>query len=247
MAVTTDLSVPPPLQQLRDEGPVALFLDFDGTLVEIAPTHDSIAVPGDLAGRLEQLSDQCGGRCALVSGRSLEDLQTHLGVVNVARAGSHGASRVLADGQRIGEEPGRLDAAIYEELQEFAEGGPLEIEVKQHGAAIHYRAAPASEPAALAVASDIAERHGLALKRGKCVVELVRPGADKGGAVRAFMELPPFHGALPIFIGDDVTDEDGFKAAAEMGGFGIVVGERTETLAGYRLETVPDVYAWLTL
>ena len=93
----------------------------------------------------------------------------------------------------------------------------------------------------------IAAREGLAVKTGKCVVELVHEGADKGGAVRAFMEQPPFAGARPVFIGDDVTDEDGFAGCTQAGGFGVLVGDERETAAEFRLADVDAVYDWLEL
>jgi trehalose 6-phosphate phosphatase len=94
---------------------------------------------------------------------------------------------------------------------------------------------------------DLAARHGLAVKRGKFVAELVRPGADKGAAVRAFMSAPPFAGAMPVFVGDDVTDEDGFAEAMRHGGLAITVGPRDSRLAAYGLADPSAVHHWLGL
>ena len=247
MAVFPDLAQPPGLAGLRSGRPVALFLDFDGTLVEIAPTPDAIVVPPGLAGQLERLDAALGGRLALVSGRALDNIAQHLGSPAIARAGSHGASCLLADGTRLGAEPQALPAVVLDSLAAFCGDHELEFERKQHGAAIHYRSSPELEARARGFATGLAEEHALATKFGKCVVELVRPGAGKAGAVQAFMAQAPFTGALPVFVGDDVTDEDGFRAVAELGGFGIKVGEGSETLAQYGLQSVAEVHAWLEL
>lgn len=241
------LAPPPPLSQLCEGRPHALFLDFDGTLIEIASGPDAIVVPGDLPERFDALAARLDGRLALVSGRGLDNIAQHIGPLNIARAGSHGADRLLADGSCLGVQPMPLDAAVIAALQAVSEKYDALLERKAHGAALHYRANPDSGPAIEAAASRIASDHGLAAKSGKCVVELVRPGADKGGAVRAFMDVAPFAGSTPVFIGDDVTDEDGFAAAADLGGFGIAVGERPSHNAQYTLSTVKDVHQWLSL
>ncbi len=121
------------------------------------------------------------------------------------------------------------------------------MEGKPHGVALHYRANPSLEDHGLAFAEKLAETSGLAVKRGKCVIEFVQPGADKGAAVRAYMTHVAFMGAFPIFIGDDVTDEDGFAAVDEFGGVGILVGDRQTTLAQWHLEGPQQVHEWLGL
>ncbi|HEX7711024.1 MAG TPA: trehalose-phosphatase [Sphingomonadaceae bacterium] len=248
MARTADPGPPPSLAELQASGPVALFLDFDGTLVEIAPTPETILVPAGLAGRLESLSHRLGGRLALVSGRSTANIAAHLGTLAVARAGSHGVERVNAQGRPIGPDPAPLPAELANAMRSFAAGHPgVEYEAKSLGAALHYRAAPQHEHAAITFAERQAVSHGLWVKLGKCVVELVNRGVDKASAVRAFMAEEPFAGALPVFIGDDVTDEDGFRAARELGGFGIVVGARDGTLARHCLECPAKVHEWLRL
>lgn len=241
------LPPPPPLSQLCEAGPHALFLDFDGTLIEIASGPDAIVVPSDLPQRFDALAARLDGRLALVSGRGLDNIAQHIDPLNIARAGSHGADRLLADGSYLGESPQALAAETLEALRVISQDHNALLERKAHGAALHYRANPDSGPVIEAVASRIAKDHGLDAKSGKCVVELVRPGADKGGAVRAFMDIAPFAGSTPIFIGDDVTDEDGFAAAADLGGFGIAVGERPSHNAQYTLSTVKDVHQWLSL
>ena len=238
-------NLPPP--PALDDGALALFLDFDGTLVDIAPTPDGIFVPPGLADALHGLRDRLEGRLALVSGRSLEDLERHLGPLAIARAGSHGADCRLADGRVLGDAAHGLDAHVLDEIAQFAAARGFDLEHKTHGAALHYRANPGLEDAGLAFAGELAERHSLTVKRGKCVIELVQRGADKAAAVNRFMAVAPFAGAVPVFVGDDVTDEDGMRAASALGGFGIAVGERQNDFARYFLETTAAVQHWLGL
>jgi trehalose 6-phosphate phosphatase len=248
MVRSPELGEPPSLAALQAAGPVAVFLDFDGTLVEIAPTPAEIAVPEGLAARLEVLARRLDGRLALVSGRSTANIAAHLGTPAIARAGSHGIERVTADGARFGEEPAPLSPAIDDAMRIFAGAHRgIEYEAKKHGAALHFRAVPELEHAAVAFAERQAVLHGLWVKPGKFVIELVNQGADKAGAVRAFMGEEPFAGAMPVFVGDDVTDEDGFRAAGELGGFGVVVGARGGTLARYCLDSPAKVLEWLEL
>ena len=247
MASPTSLPSPPGLADLLGQGPVSLFVDFDGTLVGIAPTPDAITVPTDLNQRLISLRDRLAGRLALVSGRSLDDLQSHLGTLEIARAGSHGASRFRADGSRLGQAPQGLPDDAVAELRSFAETHGLLYEEKSHGGALHFRSRPDLSEAAIDHAEAVAHRHGLELTSGKAVAELVRPGANKGAALEAFMGIQPFSGSIPVFIGDDVTDEHGMAAAIEFSGFGIAVGERPSKAARYHLEDVAAVHNWLDL
>lgn len=238
---------PPNLSALLERGPVALFLDFDGTLVDLAPTPDGIHVPGDLSSRLHALSERLEGRLALVSGRAIVDLEKHLGALKLARAGSHGSDMRLSDGRALGEAPRGLSDSALAEIASFAKEEGFALEDKPHGAALHCRSNPEIEQIGLEFASRIASREGLNVKRGKCVIELVGSGANKGSAVRALMEVAPFAGADPVFIGDDLTDEDGFAASAELGGFGVLVGERIGSAAKFSLGTPAAVHHWLGL
>ena len=242
------LAAPPPLSDLGSGRPVALFLDFDGTLVDIADRPDEIVVPSHLARRIEQLARLMNGRLALISGRALGDLAAHLGPVAIYRAGSHGIERLGPDGAPFGDAPEPFPYAARRTIAAFATRHPaIELEEKTYGVALHFRAQPDLESDAVAFARGITEHGELRLKRGKCVVEVVRDGADKAGAVRAFMDVAPFAGAVPVFIGDDVTDEDGFRAASELGGCGILVGEPRETRASFILADPAAVHSWLRL
>ena len=242
-----DLPPPPPLTDLTTQQLTALFVDFDGTLVELAPKPDAIVVGERLAAKLTVLADSLKGRLALVSGRAIADLERHLGPLSLARAGSHGSDCRMASGTVLGAAPAGLPADVLEQVADFAAENGFDVEDKPHGAALHFRSDPALEPQGLAFAQTVAAAHALDVKRGKCVIELVERGANKGSAVAAFMAEPPFAGALPVFLGDDVTDEDGFAKCVQMGGFGILVGEPRQTAAKYRLASVAAVHHWLGL
>jgi trehalose 6-phosphate phosphatase len=247
MATAVDLPIPLALGELLAAGPVALFLDFDGTLIEIAAVPDAIDVPAGFGATLARLSGRVGGRLALVSGRSIADLERYLGPLALACAGSHGAAMRDPDGTWLGDQPSALDAAIIGEVSAFAEASGATYEPKDHGAALHSRAAPHLEERCALFMDALAARHGLTVKRGKFVAELVRAGVDKGAAVRAFMAEAPFAGARPIFIGDDMTDEDGFAAVREYDGLAITVGPRDSRLAAFGLADPSAVRDWLGL
>lgn len=241
------LGKPASLSDICRKQPVALFVDFDGTIVEIAAGPDDICVPPNLAQALEVLAARIDNRLAVISGRSLSDIERHLGAPVIARAGSHGAELVSSDGCLLGPKPLELPREAHNALAEYAHKEGLRFEAKTHGGALHYRSQPERGNDALNFATDVSDSYGLAIKTGKCVVEVVQKGANKGNAVRAFMQTAAFAGATPIFIGDDVTDEDGFTACKKFGGFGICVGNRDGTAAEYSLPNVEGVYEWLEL
>jgi trehalose 6-phosphate phosphatase len=240
-----DPDLVPPISLL--EG-AALFLDFDGTLVELAETPDTIRVSPSLSPLLQRLSEKLGGRLAIVSGRAIQDLERHLLGSGLAMSGSHGLELRLRDGSRVPlAVPRSLDHA-RERVALYAGSIPgLLVEEKPFGIALHYRKAPDRERDVHAFMADLAAESGLSLLSGKMVAELRPAGADKGDAVRALMAEPDFAGARPLFVGDDVTDEDAFRAADEMGGAGILVGPRRATIARWRLDDVASVEHWLEL
>jgi trehalose 6-phosphate phosphatase len=234
---------PPPPPRL--EG-AALFLDFDGTLVELADSPEAIRVPGDLQFLLGRLCEALGKRVAVISGRSIADLDRHLAGTGLAMSGSHGLELRF---------PGRAEATVApppglesarQAMRRFAEADPgLLVEEKPASIALHYRLAPERADEAREFLGDLARRTGLTVQPGKMVMELRPAGADKGDALRKMMTEPPFAGARPWFVGDDLTDEDAFAAAAELGGAGVLVGSARETAAKWRLGGVAAVAAWL--
>ena len=238
--LTSDLPSPP--VPAPDD---SLFLDFDGTLVAIAVTPDAIRVEPGLPELLDRLAAAMPGRVALVSGRSIAQLDGFLATPHLAVAGSHGAEhRTPGAGHVVPPRSPALTAAAAE-LARFAEQHDLVFENKSFGAALHYRERPVHEAAAKSLAARIAATHGLTLQHGKMMVEVRLPG-DKGSAIRTLAADGAMAGTTPWFLGDDVTDEDGFVAAAELGGAGILVGPARPTAARYRLDDVSAVHRWLT-
>lgn len=247
MASSETLPAPPSLAELAEAGAVALFLDFDGTLVDLAPTPDSISPVADLSRRLGNLTKRLQGRVALISGRAIADIERHIGPVPVAAAGSHGSDIRGVDGRGLGQKPGDFPEAIEAQMRDFAQRNAIDYETKPHGGALHYRSNPEAGDAVIAYATKLAEEHGWKAQGGKFVVELVKGDSDKGSAVRTLMAVEPFKGALPVFLGDDLTDEAGFAACIEAGGHGILVSDREGSKAGYRLPDVASVHQWLDL
>lgn len=245
MPSVSALSAPPALGSLSERA--ALFLDFDGTLVDLASGPDAIVPAQGLSQRLKALADRLDGRCALVSGRAIDDIERHIGTVEVAIAGSHGTDIRSASGEALGEGAKSLPAEIETALRTFAMDYGVDYEHKTHGGALHYRSNPARGEQAVAFAKELADKHGWKAQSGKCVVEIVANGGDKGGAVKTFMTTDVFRGTRPFFIGDDLTDEAGFAACEKLGGAGILVGERSETGAQYHLPDVSSVHQWLEI
>jgi trehalose 6-phosphate phosphatase len=237
--------LPPPPPDLLDGA--ALFLDFDGTLVELADTPDGISVPTALGPMLERLKRKLNGRIAIISGRSLADLESHLPLHGIAFSGSHGLELQMADGTRLPlSVPLGLDDAC-EAVEAFAltENGDLLVERKPAGIALHYRLAPGEADRADAFMAGLARKTGFALQRGAMVIELRAHGATKGDALKAFMTEPAFAHARPVFVGDDLTDEHGFAEAASLGVAVVLVGSPRDTAARYGLESVKAVADWL--
>lgn len=225
---------------------MALFLDLDGVLAPLADTPDAVLANPRRTEALRALDAALDGRLAVVSGRTLVEIDRIAGGAAPAAAGVHGLVRRRRDGSVVRIEASERVAEATEAFRGFAAERPgVVVEDKTVSAGLHFRGAPAAEADALALAHALAERTGLVAQPGKLVVELKTPGADKGTAVAAFMAEAPFRGAMPIMVGDDLTDEAGFRAAEALGGFGILVGDPRETAARHGLPDVADVLTWL--
>ena len=234
---------PPPPALLTD---ASLFLDFDGTLVEIAGTPDGVVVGEDVAPLLTRLGNVLRGGVAIVSGRPVHEVRALVAPAALAIAGSHGLEIAAVDGSIAApDRPAALDSAL-DSARAFADAHPgTLVEDKPFGVGLHYRGAPETGPAVTALADELAATHELHVQHGQMVVELRLPGRDKGAAVEWLMREPLRQRTVPLFVGDDVTDEAGFAAAAALGGAGVLVGAARDTAATYRVDGVADVLAWL--
>lgn len=242
-ARAADFTLPTP--PVRAEG-VALFLDMDGVLAPMAPTPDAVGPVVRRTEVLKAVEARLNGRVAIVSGRTIVEIDRISGDALTAASGVHGLERRRTDGSI---ERGAADAGVAEALDaftHFAAARPgMIVEDKGVSAGLHYRQAPDQADEAVALAQRLQIETGLTLQPGHMVLELKTPGADKGTAVTAFMREAPFAGATPIMLGDDLTDEYGFEAAAALGGYGVLVGPARQTAAQYRLDDVDAVLNWL--
>jgi trehalose 6-phosphate phosphatase len=218
----------------------ALMLDMDGTLIDMAPTPDAVIVQSGLPEVLATLRDALDGALAIVTGRPIETVDRLFGNAPGAVAGEHGGAFRHITGGEIE----RLDlpsppASWLETAESLVQAFPgALLERKARGFALHYRQAPrAKDPFHQALTEMLATRLSFELHPAHMLWEVRPQGADKGGAVLALMRRPPFQGRLPIFIGDDVTDEDGMRESRKLGG------------AGYRVDQIfgdpQGVRTWL--
>ncbi len=226
----------------------SLFLDFDGTLVDLIDRPDEVTADPELRTLLLHLHDFLEERLAIVSGRSLEQLDVILGPLaqTLTLSGSHGSEHRWRGIEAQPRRPATLDVAGTR-FREFAKrhDGML-VEEKSFGVALHFRGCPDAEGDALRIAFDTASELDLHLQAGKMVVELRIPGGGKDIAVRRLLDRPPMLETRPVFIGDDLTDEPAFEMAAQLGGAGILTGPPREgSHAAYRLEDATAVRAWL--
>lgn len=240
-AEAAPLSVPPP-RLIRP----ALFLDLDGVLAPLAPTPDAVMPDPRRTAVLRSLADRLGGRVAIVSGRTIAEIDRIAEAVTAPASGVHGLERRRADGAVLRADASRGVRAAIAAFEDFARTRPgVIVEDKAVAAGLHYRGAPDAAPAAEALTRRLAAETGLSLQPGNMVIELKTPGASKGTAITAFMAEAPFHGATPVMLGDDLTDEDGFQAAQALGGFGVLVGPPRPTAARFGLPDVDAVLDWL--
>lgn len=222
----------------------ALFLDFDGTLAELAPQPEAVRVASDLVSSLATLYELLGGALAIVSGRRLGDIDHFLAPLGLPAACEHGAQHRHADGRLTGMTPD-LAPALEAAHALAARHAGLRVEQKVAAVALHYRHAPALESLCRMVLSDVVKHMpGLELLEGKCVLEIKPAGVNKGQAIEVFMAEPPFTGRQPWFAGDDVTDEAGFDVVQRLGGHGLKVGPGP-SLAQHRCDSPQALREWL--
>ena len=224
---------------------MALFLDFDGTLVELAARPDAIIIPPPLIGTLAALYLRLGGALALVSGRRLPDLDQFLSPLQLPAAGEHGGQRRSAEGLLMSAPAPDLDAVLQAAQALVRDYPALQLERKTLALSLHYRQAPQLESLCQqTLRQALARSPELELLQGKCVIDVKLAGVSKGTAITDFMAEAPFAGRLPVFAGDDVTDEAGFEQVQRLGGYTIKVGAGP-TRAQYRCASVAELASWL--
>ena len=226
----------PPLPELQR---TALLLDLDGTLLDIAPEPDLVVVPPGLIDTLRTLRDRLGGALAVITGRPIETIDHLLHDAPHAVAGEHGGAVRHAPDEQVERppQPAVPDEWLVEvERLVRAHAGAL-LEKKAHGFTLHYRAVPDAGPAFQAGLQTLLRGSEFELLSGKMMWEVRPNGIDKGNALRALMARAPFAGRVPVFIGDDKTDEAAIEVAGAMGGVGLRVHDAFGEPA--------DVRAWL--
>ena len=225
----------------------ALFIDIDGTLLPIADHPDEVRADASLLAELDQVRVALGGALAILSGRTLADLDSLLAPLVLPAAGVHGVERRRADGTIV---PARVEARILDdaraELGSIVRDDPrLRLEDKSVALAVHYRNAPDRMGELCATMARLVARldHRYHIQPGLAVLELKPMGEDKGSALKAFMAEGAFRNRVPVAIGDDITDLDAFRVAEAAGGMTITVGER---IGGqWRVADPPALRQWL--
>jgi trehalose 6-phosphate phosphatase len=224
----------------------AIFVDFDGTLVDIAPRPELVRVEPRVRHLLESLSGQFDDAVAVVTGRPLDVVDGFLAPLKLAVAAEHGSVRRDASGRVHTDEGGAeaVEAAAARLAPLVAANPGLLLERKLASVALHYRQRPElAAQCQAAVEEAVANADGLVILPGKMVFELKPTGIDKGVAVRAFLAEAPFEGRVPIYMGDDVTDEHAFAAVNALGGITIKIDDG-DTQAQYRTDRA-GLFAWL--
>jgi trehalose 6-phosphate phosphatase len=221
----------------------ALFLDLDGTLCGYRDDPDDVALTPRLRGLLDRLAQRLQGAVCILSGRSAADLDRLLAGLPLARIAEHGGAGTAL---RNADYRAQLDA-VEAALRTIAAANPgAWVERKPSSCVLHYRAAADRAECLDRVVSPLLPAHPeLRLLRGLFVYEFAARGSDKGTALTAQMQCAPFAGRVPVAVGDDVTDEDAFAAAAALQGFGIAVGPRISATARFRLADADAVADWI--
>ncbi len=233
----------------HDMNRLAILLDVDGTLLDIAPTPREVVVPHSLTQTLARLRDRLGGALALVSGRPIAELDEFFAPLRLPAIGGHGAEmRPVADGVTLSGRAAPLDPLFRQRLKDIAALHPgVLVEDKGYSLALHYRLVPKQ---GLALVHDVKHAYeawadpSFELLTGKAVLEIKYAAFNKGSAVRDLMTYPPFTGRAPIFVGDDRTDEDAFAVVPEFSGHAMSVGRKLPGIDDH-FKSPDDVRRWL--
>ncbi len=224
----------------------ALFLDFDGTLTELASRPEAVRIASGLIPTLASLHAHLGGALAIVTGRPEVDIDGFLAPLRLPLASEHGAQYRLHDTSHPAVAPPDLTPVLQAAYDLVQRHPGLLVEPKRASVALHYRLAPHMETRCLdTLLRAMQGMEGVELLRGKFVFEVKPRGVHKGQAIMDFMTQSPFAGRMPVFVGDDVTDESAFAAVQALGGWGIKVGEGP-TMAQYRCMTPAALRGWLS-
>jgi trehalose 6-phosphate phosphatase len=218
-----------------DPKTIAILLDVDGTMIEIGPSPFEVYVSDGLRASLSKLFELTGGALALVSGRPIRDLDMLFAPLKLPSVGGHGAEMRI-EGEEVISGVKRFPASLRRQLAQAAKLDPgIEVEDKGYSLALHYRKAPQHQEWLLRQIAGCCKAYPdepSEVMTGKAMFEVKRPAVNKGESVRQLMKLPPFAGRMPVFIGDDVTDESVFEVLPEMGGKGFSVTRKFDGLTG---------------
>src|SRR6478752_5469473 len=242
-------TVPVPRSLIPHLSETAILLDIDGTLLDLMPTPREVWVPPDLAKTLNRLLVRTNGALALVSGRSLNDIDLIFAPDQFPAVGGHGAEmRIAGDSEAVAAHAPPMDKELKLRLAAIAKLSPgILLEDKGYSLALHYRLAPHAEKAIYAAVSLIRAdlpNAPIEVLPGKCVCEIKHSGFTKATGVLELMSHEPFQGRRPIFIGDDVTDEAVFGIMPDLGGLAFSVGRHATGVADY-FDEPRDVREWL--
>ncbi len=241
-------TLPAPPAPGADDG-WALFLDVDGTLLDLACHPDEVQVDAQLHADLARMHARLRGAVALLSGRPLSQLDALFDWQPRGAAGLHGAELRTPDGRMcVNGDDGAYAGMHARAAALVADAEGVMLEDKQRALALHFRRAPAARAAAERIAEALLEEVAggrFALQRGDHVIELKPAGVDKGRALAALMQQAPFRGRRPWMLGDDLTDEDAFERVNATGGVSVIIGPRRPTAARHALPDPAAVRAWL--
>ena len=231
-------SVPVPQALVPHLSETAILLDIDGTLLELMPTPREVWVPPGLSGTLNRLVERTSGALALVSGRSLNDIDLIFAPDQFPAIGGHGAEmRLELDAEAVASHAPPLDKELKRRLASIAKLSPgILLEDKGYSLALHYRLAPHAEKAIYEAVSLIRAdlpNAPIEVLPGKFVCEIKHSGFTKASGVRELMTHEPFRGRRPLFIGDDVTDESVFAIMPDLNGLAFSVGRRVKGVNGH--------------
>lgn len=227
---------------------VALFLDVDGTLLDFREEPSDVQADAALITLLEACFARLGGAMSLVSGRTVAEVDRIFAPAVFPVAGAHGTELRIDAGRMIVVVDTPLPNAIVQQLETFvASHDGLLLEFKRGGASLHYRRAPQLQAECRDIVAQVMGQLGddFRLIAGKMVLEIAQSSHDKGAAIRRFLDEAPFAGRMPVFLGDDVTDEDGFRAVNDLDGISVRIGGNEDSAARHHLPNVASVRPWL--